>query len=185
MRELRPPSAGSHRYARWAVLLAFATVTAAACSDGGSDEKEARQSTTSASEATTSSTALPTPSPAPVPTMTTNATTALAAPTATTQAPTTTTAAVAPSTVAIAIKGFIFQPGDITVKPGTTIRWTNEDEILHTATSGAPPGTADNRFNGEMDGKGKSFSVKLDQPGTYEYFCSRHNSMTGRITVAT
>lgn len=89
-----------------------------------------------------------------------------------------------PETAAsMTVKQFQFMPAELTVKAGTTVTWTNEDDILHTATSGATPGTADGKFDGPMDGRGKSFSHLFDQAGRYPYFCSRHNSMTGTVVV--
>ena len=84
---------------------------------------------------------------------------------------------------AVNVKQFQFMPPELAVKAGTEVTWTNEDDILHTATSGATPGTSDGQFDGPMDGKGKSFSRVFDQPGRYAYFCNRHNSMTGTIVV--
>lgn len=84
---------------------------------------------------------------------------------------------------AVTVKQFQFMPAELTVKVGTSVTWTNQDDILHTATSGATPGTADGKFDGQMDGRGKSFSHLFDQPGRYPYFCSRHTSMTGTVVV--
>ncbi|MGH3045028.1 MAG: cupredoxin domain-containing protein [Gaiellaceae bacterium] len=84
---------------------------------------------------------------------------------------------------AVTVKQFQFMPAELTVKAGTDVTWTNQDDILHTATSGATPGTADGKFDGQMDGPGKSFSHVFDQPGRYPYFCSRHTSMTGTVVV--
>jgi len=74
-------------------------------------------------------------------------------------------------------------PSELMVKAGTAVTWTNEDDILHTVTSGATPGTPDGQFDGPMDGRGKSFSHSFGQPGRYPYFCNRHNSMTGTVVV--
>jgi plastocyanin len=74
-------------------------------------------------------------------------------------------------------------PPELVVKAGTTVTWTNQDQILHTVTAGATPGTADGKFDGPMDGVGRGFAFTFDQAGTYPYFCSRHNSMTGTIVV--
>ncbi len=84
---------------------------------------------------------------------------------------------------AVTVKQFQFMPTELTVKAGTTVTWTNQDDILHTATSGATPGTADGKFDGPMDGRGKTFSHVFGQPGRYPYFCSRHTSMTGTVVV--
>ena len=84
---------------------------------------------------------------------------------------------------AVNVKQFQFMPAELAVKAGTNVTWTNQDDILHTATSGATPGSADGKFDGQMDGPGKSFSHAFDQPGRYPYFCSRHTSMTGTVVV--
>jgi plastocyanin len=83
---------------------------------------------------------------------------------------------------AVAIKTFQFQPGRLEVKTGTKITWTNQDEVLHTVTSGTPE-TRDGRFGSPLDGKGATTSVTFTEPGTYSYFCERHQSMQGEIRV--
>ena len=114
-------------------------------------------------------------------TSTSSSTSASVAPTSATQAGT--VAAAPAGKGAVNVKQFQFMPPELVVKAGTEVTWTNEDDILHTATSGATPGTSDGQFDGPMDGKGKSFSHVFGQPGRYAYFCNRHNSMTGTIVV--
>jgi len=101
----------------------------------------------------------------------------------TTVANATVTAANPAGDSAVTVKQFQFMPSELTVKAGTNVTWTNQDDILHTATSGATPGTADGKFDGQMDGRGKSFSHAFDQAGRYPYFCNRHTSMTGTVIV--
>jgi plastocyanin len=84
---------------------------------------------------------------------------------------------------AVTVKQFQFMPAELVVKAGTTVTWTNQDDILHTATSGATPGTPDGQFDGPMDGPGKSFSHTFGRPGRHPYFCNRHTSMTGTVVV--
>jgi plastocyanin len=83
----------------------------------------------------------------------------------------------------VTVRQFQFMPAELVVEAGTTVTWANQDQILHTATSGATPGQADGTFDGPMDGAGKSFSFTFEKPGTYPYFCSRHNSMVGKVIV--
>ena len=106
-------------------------------------------------------------------------------PTTVTQAGSVSTTAALPAAAnsAVAVKQFQFMPGELVVAAGTAVTWTNEDDILHTATSGATPGTPDGQFDGPMDGRGKSFSHTFSQPGRFAYFCNRHNSMTGTVVV--
>ncbi|HEX5166916.1 MAG TPA: plastocyanin/azurin family copper-binding protein [Thermomicrobiales bacterium] len=82
----------------------------------------------------------------------------------------------------VAIRLFQFQPSPLEVTAGTTVTWTNGDDILHTVTSGAP-GAKDGRFDGTLDGSGTSYMVTFSEPGTYAYFCSRHESMRGEVRV--
>jgi len=106
-------------------------------------------------------------------------------------AATTTTAKAA--VTAVAIKGFMFQPNPLRLAVGTTVRWTNEDEILHTVTSGmrtydeqhlqkdiVPSGPG---FDFQLDGKGMTASFTFSQAGTFSYLCSRHPGMDAQIIV--
>jgi plastocyanin len=83
---------------------------------------------------------------------------------------------------AVTVRLFQFQPSPIEVAAGSTVTWTNRDDILHTVTSGTPD-ARDGRFDGTMNGSGTSYTVTFSEPGTYEYFCSRHESMRGEVRV--
>ena len=83
---------------------------------------------------------------------------------------------------AVTIQLFQFQPGQLEIKTGTTVTWVNQDDILHTVTSGAPD-SRDGKVNFQLAGKGETFSFAFDKPGDYEYFCDRQQSMRGRILV--
>jgi plastocyanin len=86
------------------------------------------------------------------------------------------------STAAVEIKLFQFNPASLTIAPGTTVTWTNQDDIHHTVNSGSPdkPGGP---LDGTLPEKGSTYSYKFDQPGEYPYFCDYHNSMVGTIIV--
>lgn len=83
---------------------------------------------------------------------------------------------------AVEIRTFRFGPGRLDVPAGTRVTWTNQDEITHTVTSGAP-GSPDGRFDQRLPGKGVTATVELEEPGLYPYFCDRHPSMRGEIRV--
>jgi plastocyanin len=82
----------------------------------------------------------------------------------------------------VTVQLFQFKPGQIEVKAGTRLTWTNQDDITHTVTSGTPA-RRDRRFEVPLDGRGATGSVRLERPGVYPYFCSRHQSMRGEIRV--
>ena len=83
---------------------------------------------------------------------------------------------------AVEIRIFSFKPSPLSVPRGATVTWTNGDDITHTVTSGAP-GKKDARFEGRLAGKGTTFSHTFGEPGTYQYYCDRHQAMTGEIVV--
>ena len=80
--------------------------------------------------------------------------------------------------VAIKIGNFTFGPQDLKVKAGTTVIWTNEDDIPHTVVS-------PNNFRSKPLDSDDKFSFTFTTPGTYKYFCSLHPHMTGTIVVET
>jgi plastocyanin len=77
----------------------------------------------------------------------------------------------------VTIDNFSFTPVEIQVKAGTTITWTNQDDIPHTVVSDAKA------FKSGVLDTDDSFSFKFDTPGDYVYFCSVHPKMTGHIKV--
>ncbi len=78
-----------------------------------------------------------------------------------------------------------FHPSTITVVIGVnnTIKWVNQDSVVHTATStSVPPGAS--MFDSGSLASGSSFSVTLTTPGTYQFHCTVHPSyMIGTIIV--
>ena len=83
---------------------------------------------------------------------------------------------------AITIKGFEFDPPRLTVKAGSIVTWTNEENSLHTVTSGAPDDRSGLFDSGEFD-TGKTFEFTFSNTGTYAYFCDRHEFMRGEVVV--
>jgi plastocyanin len=81
------------------------------------------------------------------------------------------------ATHGVTIADFAFSPPMLTVTTGDTVTWTNEDPVVHTATSAT--GVFD---SGDLT-QGASFSFTFTTPGTYVYVCSPHTDMTGRIVV--
>lgn len=82
----------------------------------------------------------------------------------------------------VAIQTFQFQPSRLEVNAGSTVRWTNRDDIEHIVTSGTPEQRS-GMFRTSLDGKGKAMNVTFAKAGNYNYFCDRHQSMRGEIVV--
>ncbi len=81
-------------------------------------------------------------------------------------------------------QGLNFSPQSLSVAAGTTIKFTNNDNTLHTVTfTSAPSGVSLTSISDSSLAAGSSFTVTLLTPGTYQYHCTIHSWMTGTITV--
>ena len=78
---------------------------------------------------------------------------------------------------AIGIDNFTFNPQRLTVKAGTTVTWTNKDDIPHAIAA------VSKQFKSKALDTGDAYSFTFTTPGAYEYFCSLHPHMTGTIVV--
>ena len=79
--------------------------------------------------------------------------------------------------IEVRIDNFSFGPTEVTVPAGTTITWTNHDDIPHTVVS------TDKVFKSKVLDTDEKFSFTFSTPGTYPYFCSIHPKMTGKVVV--
>ena len=77
----------------------------------------------------------------------------------------------------IYIQNMAFSPSTITVAVGTTLKWTNLDNVGHTVTS-----TTSLFSSGTLNQSG-TFSFTFSTAGTYNYKCSIHPTMTGTVIV--
>ena len=77
---------------------------------------------------------------------------------------------------AVAIDNFTFGPKELTVPVGTTVKWTNRDDIPHTVVSAG-------KFRSKAMDTDDTFSFAFTAAGEYKYFCSLHPHMTGTIKV--
>ena len=78
----------------------------------------------------------------------------------------------------IAVSGYAFAPGTLTVHAGDTVVWKNGDQASHTITSDTGSELASDYF-----GKGMTVSHTFLQKGTYAYHCEPHPWMKGTIIV--
>jgi plastocyanin len=84
---------------------------------------------------------------------------------------------VAATPTVIVIKDFAFSPSVVTVAPGTTVTWVNEDESPHTITD-----QGKTFRSAGLDTSGR-FSHTFAQPGEFAYYCTLHPMMVGKIVV--
>lgn len=81
------------------------------------------------------------------------------------------------------LQNFAFNPGTLTVSAGTTITWTNKDNVTHTVTSGTP-GSPNGLFDSGNLGPNTTFTFTFDSAATYPYYCVPHaSSMQATVVV--
>jgi len=84
----------------------------------------------------------------------------------------------AAAVLTVSMKNIKFHPRNVTIDPGDTVRWENRDEEKHNALG------EDNSFHTPVIGQGESSEHTFEKSGKFPYFCSLHQGMTGKITVA-
>ena len=85
--------------------------------------------------------------------------------------------------VQVTMKNVEFQPKDVTVAQGGSVRWTNEESVPHDVTKESGPGKDFKSGEPGGMGKGDSYSQSFSAPGKIEYMCTVHPKMVGTITV--
>ena len=82
--------------------------------------------------------------------------------------------------------GKFFVPDILIVSKGTTVTWTNGDSTLHTVTSGSAEsgnsGTG-TEFDSSYLAAGKTFQHQFSISGTFDYYCTLHPYMKGKVVV--
>ena len=87
------------------------------------------------------------------------------------------TSAAAADAKQVVVDNFSFTPATAAVPVGTTVTWTNHDDIPHNVVS------PEQRFKSPVLDTDETFSHTFDAKGTYKYYCSIHPRMTGQVVV--
>jgi len=82
-------------------------------------------------------------------------------------------------TITVLIRGFKFDPATVTVHEGDTVKWKNNDFVPHTATEDVNKPDFD---SGPIQ-KGAAWHHVAQNKGTYNYICTLHPNMQGRLVV--
>lgn len=92
-------------------------------------------------------------------------------------APTSTIQVAQAADAQVTIDNFVFSPPTLTVATGTTVTWTNQDDMVHTVTA------ANGLFRSKGLETGDAYSYTFTTTGTYTYYCALHPKMTATIIV--
>ncbi len=73
-------------------------------------------------------------------------------------------------------------PSQIIIQKGNSVIWTNEDSAFHSVTSGFYDDPSDLFDSGYLD-PFQSFSFVFEEAGVYDYYCTLHPWMYGKVIV--
>ncbi len=80
--------------------------------------------------------------------------------------------------LSVEIKSFAFNPETINISKGQTVTWIQLDPAPHTITS------VNSVFpNSPSLSKGQTYNYTFNETGTFEYYCSIHPGMKGKVIV--
>ena len=80
------------------------------------------------------------------------------------------------------IDDICYIPSQFTIQKGNSVTWVNEDSAFHSVTSGFYDAPTELFDSGYLD-PFESFSYTFDDAGVYDYYCTLHPWMEGKITV--
>ncbi|MFD0673255.1 multicopper oxidase domain-containing protein [Cohnella sp. GCM10027633] len=79
--------------------------------------------------------------------------------------------------IVVSMKDMLFAPAELTIQAGETVTWVNDDSVVHTL---ADLGGA---FDSGSIAPGGVWSYTFRDKAAYDYYCSIHPLMTGKLTV--
>ena len=75
----------------------------------------------------------------------------------------------------VKITNFSFSPQVLTIHKGDTVMWTNMDSASHTVIG--------KDFKSPVLNKNDTFKFTFNSTGSFDYVCSFHSEMTGKVIV--
>ena len=73
----------------------------------------------------------------------------------------------------ILMQNIKFVPSEVAIAPGTTVTWTNTDDVQHSTTSDT------GIWDSGLLGNGQTYSHTFEDPGVYPYYCTLHGGAGG------
>ena len=78
----------------------------------------------------------------------------------------------------VTMKNAAFSPASLTIAAGSTVTWTNDDNVIHTVTA------TDGSFDSGDIAVGASYSKTFSATGTINYNDMHNTSMTGILIIS-
>ncbi|MNX93449.1 Amicyanin precursor [compost metagenome] len=86
----------------------------------------------------------------------------------------------AANAVTVTVRNFAFQPASVEIPKGGTVTWRFEDAVAHNAKSDEGSAFA---WDSGMHRNGETFTQRFDTAGTFDYHCTPHPNMRGKVVV--
>jgi plastocyanin len=87
--------------------------------------------------------------------------------------------ALAEQLVDVRIEGYQYQPAEVTIRAGDSVRWTNHEK----RTSHSVLFPRDGGLESERMFPQESWQRRFEKPGRYDYHCGPHPEMKGVVVV--
>jgi len=82
--------------------------------------------------------------------------------------------------VDVRIEGYTYQPAEVTIRVGDSVRWTNhEKRTSHSVLFPREGGLESERMFPQ-----ESWQRRFEKPGRYDYHCGPHPEMKGVVVVS-
>jgi plastocyanin len=73
-----------------------------------------------------------------------------------------------------------YMPMELRIAKGTTVAWTNDDQVAHSITKRKGPGPM---FDSGLKAPGTVYTQRFDTKGTIDYYCTIHPNQLGKLIV--
>ena len=87
-----------------------------------------------------------------------------------------------PAAVVVHIDKMKYDAPEVTVKAGDTVVWVNQEAMPHNVAFKKGV-VGEDAFKGAMLKKGEAYAITFDAAGTYDYTCTPHPFMRGKVIV--
>lgn len=76
-----------------------------------------------------------------------------------------------------------FATPEVRIKAGSAVTWVNTEALPHNVHFKSGPGVEKDVEGPMLRGPNQTYSVKFNAPGTYDYICTPHPFMKGKVVV--
>lgn len=84
--------------------------------------------------------------------------------------------------VVVNIAKMKYETPEVTIEPGQTVTWINTEAMPHNVAFNAGV-VGDDKMDAPMMKKDQSYSITFNEAGTYDYHCTPHPFMKGKVIV--